>query len=51
MLLDEIFEKELPKEIVISRKNGQIQFASKSIHQEHINHINKPLFPINKDRK
>lgn len=52
MLLDEIFEKDLPTETVFVRKNGAIDRVSKPIHVVNIEQKSTPpLFPITKDRK
>lgn len=52
MLLDEIFEQELPTETVFVRKNGEINRVSKSIRAVNTQSTsNPPLFPITKDRK
>jgi hypothetical protein len=52
MLLDQIFGKTLPKEIVIVRKDGVLKHEARDI-QPAIDHDSsqKPLFPISKERK
>jgi len=52
MLLDQIFGKVLPKEIIIVRKDGVLKHEAREI-QPTVGHdaSQKPLFPISKERK
>jgi hypothetical protein len=51
MLLDDIFEKGIPKEIIVVRKNGSTSYISRPIDQTDNTLTTKPLFPISKERQ
>ena len=52
MLLDQIFKKSIPQMIVIVRKDGVLKHSVQDAPAPVHNDISqKPLFPINKERK
>lgn len=52
MLLDQIFGKNEPFEIVIVRKNGEMKHVSRRVKpSSQSSSKQKPMFPISKERK
>jgi hypothetical protein len=52
MLLDQLFAKSTPKQIVIVRKDGVLSHKAAPIHKDpEYDQRAKPLFPISKERK
>jgi len=52
MLLDQLFEKSEPKQIVIVRKNGKLSHEARPVHpRPDLPQQSKPLFPISKERR